>query len=663
MASFDLKAIITAEDRASATIGKVGGSITSTMGGIGTSIAKYGALLTAASGAAVGFAVKNAADVQMLRQSFDTLLGSAEKGKKLFSDLQKMANITPFETQDLAQSAQMLLSYGINIEKILPSLQMLGDVSLGNQNKFKMLSLAFSQVAANGRLMGQDLLQMTSQGFNPLQIISEKTGKSMADLKKKMEDGGITFEMVNDAFKSATSEGGKFYKGMENGSRTLTGLFSTLSDNIKITARSMVGLSETGEIVKGGLLDKVSAGMQNMIAWLDANKAKISEVATAIAVTLGNALTWLWGAIQTTINFLKEHKTAALALAIGIGVFVAAALIAAGVIFVLSHGVIFAVAAIAAAVGMLAAVVIMNWDKIKEWTVNIWTSILTFFIIIWNSISSLFINYLNSFVGFWTNTWNSVSAFFVNLWNGVLGFIRSITVENIGFIIGYMAGAFVNFFTVTLPNAWESFKNYLSSLPERVSGALINFYNTIADWFNRSKDSAKNSIADMYNSVISWFGSLPERIAGALVSLKNVISSGFKSAKDEAIRWVSDTIDSIVGWFKDLPKKISDAYSSAVGKTGGIISKFLGGVSKGFNIAVEQRALGGYLAGGQPSIVGERGPELFVPSSSGRIIPNSQTSNAFTINFYGNINNTDNRSLDDIGKRLSRSLQLASQGI
>jgi len=34
------------------------------------------------------------------------------------------------------------------------------------------------------------------------------------------------------------------------------------------------------------------------------------------------------------------------------------------------------------------------------------------------------------------------------------------------------------------------------------------------------------------------------------------------------------------------------------------------------------RALGGPVSGGSPYIVGEKGPELFVPGSSGNIVPN-----------------------------------------
>lgn len=51
--------------------------------------------------------------------------------------------------------------------------------------------------------MGQDLNQMINAGFNPLQVISEKTGKSIAVLKKEMEQGAISSEMVADAFAAA----------------------------------------------------------------------------------------------------------------------------------------------------------------------------------------------------------------------------------------------------------------------------------------------------------------------------------------------------------------------------------------------------------------------------------------------------------------------------
>ncbi|TAE87609.1 MAG: hypothetical protein EAZ81_13840 [Verrucomicrobia bacterium] len=97
---------------------------------------------------------------------------------------------------------------------------MLGDVSMGNAERFSSLATAFAQTTAAGRLMGQEVLQFVNAGFNPLAQIAKDTGRSMADLKKEMEDGKISVDMVRQAFVKATSEGGLFFKAIDKGSAT-----------------------------------------------------------------------------------------------------------------------------------------------------------------------------------------------------------------------------------------------------------------------------------------------------------------------------------------------------------------------------------------------------------------------------------------------------------
>ena len=87
--------------------------------------------------------------------------------------------------------------------------------------------------------MGQDLLQLINQGFNPLTEISKQTGLSVAELKKAMENGAISADMVTLAFKSATSAGGLFYGNLEAQSQTLQGRISTLKDNFVTALQNM----------------------------------------------------------------------------------------------------------------------------------------------------------------------------------------------------------------------------------------------------------------------------------------------------------------------------------------------------------------------------------------------------------------------------------------
>ena len=80
---------------------------------------------------------------------------------------------------------------------------------------------ALEQSGMAGKLQGQDLLQMINAGFNPLQVISEKTGESMVSLKKRMSDGKISAQELDQSFEWATEEGGIFYQGAEKAGATL----------------------------------------------------------------------------------------------------------------------------------------------------------------------------------------------------------------------------------------------------------------------------------------------------------------------------------------------------------------------------------------------------------------------------------------------------------
>lgn len=172
--------------------------------------------------------IKARSEIQSLEVSFKTLLGNEPKAKQLFGEIRDFAVKTPMQLNDLAKGAQTLLSFNYAADKVMPTLRALGDVSMGDAQKFQSLTLAFAQIQSTGKLMGQDLLQLINAGFNPLSVISEKTGKSIGVLKDEMAKGAISAKMVEDAFISATSEGGKFYGMLESQSKTLTGSLSNL---------------------------------------------------------------------------------------------------------------------------------------------------------------------------------------------------------------------------------------------------------------------------------------------------------------------------------------------------------------------------------------------------------------------------------------------------
>lgn len=209
------------------------------LGNVGKTLAVGAGVVAGALGLMGSAALKAAGQWEQLQTQFRVMIGDTQKADQVLEDLKKTAATTPFELEDLAKGGQTLLAFGIQADKLIPTLRMLGDVAGGNKDKFNSLSLAFGQMSSTGRLMGQDLLQMINAGFNPLKVISDKTGISMADLKKKMEAGAISADMVTEAFQIATSKGGQFYGMMEKQSQTLEGKLSTLRDSFAEVSRQI----------------------------------------------------------------------------------------------------------------------------------------------------------------------------------------------------------------------------------------------------------------------------------------------------------------------------------------------------------------------------------------------------------------------------------------
>lgn len=176
-------------------------------------------------------AVELAAKFQQTQVAFRAMVGDSREAAKLIDALTEFSTKTPFSPEKVQDAAKTLLSFGFTVEEVRKSLKPLGDVAAGTGKDFKELAVIYGQVKSAGRLMGQDLLQLINAGFNPLQVISERTGKSVAQLKDEMSKGLITFDQVEQAFIDATSAGGLFNDMMEQQSKTVGGLVSTVKGN------------------------------------------------------------------------------------------------------------------------------------------------------------------------------------------------------------------------------------------------------------------------------------------------------------------------------------------------------------------------------------------------------------------------------------------------
>lgn len=212
--------------------------------GVSTGMSTVKKLFTAGMGFvvakhAVGLAKMGIAynsQMQDFQSKFKVLLGSATKANKHVAELRKLAMKTPFRTTDLAAASQQLLAFGVNSNSVSGHLRRLGDISLGNKEKFQQLGLVFGQVSSQGKLMGQDLLQFINAGFNPLKELSKMGRGTYQELKDQMAQGKISFQDVQAAIEHATSKGGQFFNGMKEGSKTFAAQVDALKGNLEILA-------------------------------------------------------------------------------------------------------------------------------------------------------------------------------------------------------------------------------------------------------------------------------------------------------------------------------------------------------------------------------------------------------------------------------------------
>lgn len=214
-------------------------------------------------------------EFQSMQTAIETMVGKDMAGQ-LIPQIKELAKISPLTMSDMVGAEKMMLGFNIQAEDTIKYLKAISDISMGESSKFNSLTLAFSQMSAAGKLMGQDLNQMINAGFNPLQIISEKTRKSIATLKDEMSKGAVSAEMVQQAFIDATSAGGKFYNMSENASKTINGQLSMMQDALDSVFNELGTKSES--VIMDGI---------QMTTSLIQNYETVGKILAGLVVTYG----------------------------------------------------------------------------------------------------------------------------------------------------------------------------------------------------------------------------------------------------------------------------------------------------------------------------------------------------------------------------------------
>ncbi|MCH9837698.1 tape measure protein [bacterium] len=369
------------------------------MKAVGSAAIKLGAIGLGAVTAAATLLIREFSKVENAEAAFTPLLGGAEKARLAVAALNRTAASTPFQFEDLASvTSQLLPVMNGNIEDTIRTIRLLGDTAGGNAQKLDSITRGFTKAMLKGKVDMESLNMIAEAGVPIFTELADSMGvKVNSAFFKMISAGKVTTGQLTKAFEKMTGSGGVFFNGMEIASKTTTGLFSTLKDNISLTAAELgsVLAPTVKELIVGATkaAAKVREWVTNNRELINARfmaaveKIKEAFFATVEAIRKLNAQHSLLARLREVIvgisdgfAFFRKHggtilKVVAAVVALSLAVKVATLAMAAFNLLAAANPIGLVVVALAAA----AALVIANWTPIKAFFKDLWVGVVATF--------------------------------------------------------------------------------------------------------------------------------------------------------------------------------------------------------------------------------------------------------------------------------------------
>jgi len=222
------------------------------------------------------FVIFKTAELERQTKSLEVLTGSLGNARSIIKELQQFGAVTPFTSAELIETAKRLKAFGFETEQIVDVTKRLADVAGATGADLGGIATAFGQIQAKGRLQGEELLQLQERGIGLQDELVKMYGFTADEFRKALEGGRISADAVNVALQNITNEGGKYANGAIAQSETLSGKFSTLVDNITVLAQHIGNALAPALKEILGLTNQILSGFNDILS---------SQVARGVAST------------------------------------------------------------------------------------------------------------------------------------------------------------------------------------------------------------------------------------------------------------------------------------------------------------------------------------------------------------------------------------------
>lgn len=260
---------------------------------------KWGAsIIGLTGGLGAGGAIKMGMETSINLEAYRTMLETAtkdfEKTNKLMKNAELLSISTPFSPEEVIQATATLESYGVDSEKWL---SMIADAAGATNTTMEQATEAVKDILSKNEFETMESLGVSKEMI--IEAAEKKYGKNKVFNKQgSVTDQGKLQIVLEEIMVS------KFDGGAEKLSRTVKGLWSTITGSINMGLAKILGM-ENGLIKTGSILDIIKNKMQLisevLLKWQsDGTLDKVAKEVTIVFTEIANS-------VMSAYNFIKEN--------------------------------------------------------------------------------------------------------------------------------------------------------------------------------------------------------------------------------------------------------------------------------------------------------------------------------------------------------------------
>ena len=134
----------------------------------------------------------------------------------------------------------------------------------------------------------------------------------------------------------------------------------------------------------------------------------------------------------------------------------------------------------------------------------------------------------------------------------------------------------MNFFTVTIPEAFNSFIGFFASIPEAIGTFLQTIIDSVVNWVLQMAQNAYNAGSQFVQTIIDFYSQLPGRVWEFLCSVVSNVANFVSQMIGKAQEVGSQFLGKIVEFYSQLPGRVWAFLSDVIGKAASFVSEMAG---------------------------------------------------------------------------------------